>query len=106
MKLEKVVKGKKLFQCFFLASKEKEENLIMTLFLQGLVQFDIDKKDNEELEFHDLKRKIAELPFVIYAFISPSGGLKFAVKTDFAKNDGDNQKSIKIRYKQAYQNLL
>ncbi len=52
----------------------------------GVVQFDIDniKGDEAEQFKQELIEKVQEL---IYAFISPSGGLKFGIKTDFISSE-------------------
>ncbi|WP_028582322.1 BT4734/BF3469 family protein [Desulfogranum japonicum] len=52
----------------------------------GVVQFDIDNIHGDEAEQfkQELIEKVQEL---IYAFISPSGGLKFGIKTDFVSSE-------------------
>ena len=47
----------------------------------GIVQFDIDGIAIEQSK--ELKSKLSKLPFLKYGFISPKGGLKFGVQTDF-----------------------
>ena len=64
----------------------------------GLVQFDIDDiliEKSQTLK-DDL---IKNCPFLYYTFISPKGGLKFALNTDFKD---DNKKTIKRRFQHAY----
>ena len=65
----------------------------------GLVYFDIDKKDNPKIEFEDFKRSIIELPETKFVFISPSGGLKFAIQTDLIE---DVSEAAKAKYKKVY----
>ena len=48
----------------------------------GLVHFDVDQKDNRELDFKSLKSLIIALPETAFAFQSINGGLKFAIQTD------------------------
>lgn len=52
------------------------------LTLTGIIQFDLDSKDNVEVDFPTLKKSIISLPECIYAYTSPSNGLKFGIKTD------------------------
>jgi len=72
----------------------------------GIVQFDIDVKDNLDLDFDQLKQAVCKIPEVIYAFESPSGGLKFGVLTDFKKNDSDDLLVLKKRFNKAYELTL
>ena len=64
----------------------------------GLVHFDIDVKDNPSINFTKLKQDLIKIPEVIFCFISPRGGLKLALKTDFKSIDTYNRQ----RFKQAY----
>lgn len=70
--------------------------------ITGIVQFDIDVQDNTETDFDDLKHRVIEIPETIYAFQSPSGGLKFGILTDLTKNPSDSLQALKARYQQAY----
>ena len=45
--------------------------------------FDIDQKDNPNLNMEELKQKIIAYTCTVYGKISPRGGLKFAVQTNF-----------------------
>lgn len=65
----------------------------------GLIYFDIDKKHNLNLDIEELKKSITLLPQTKFAFISPSGGLKFAIQTDFIESVS---KAAKVKYKIAY----
>lgn len=49
----------------------------------GIFQFDIDQKDNPNLNMEELKQKIIAYTCTVYGKISPRGGLKFAVQTNF-----------------------
>ncbi|WP_194725435.1 BT4734/BF3469 family protein [Noviherbaspirillum malthae] len=68
----------------------------------GVVQFDIDAKDNRGLNFSRLKEEVIRLPECLYAFTSPRGGLKFGILTDFSHVEGSGVESMKVRFKQAY----
>lgn len=71
----------------------------------GVIQFDIDKKENLDVDLDELKSVITKLPECIYAFTSVSGGLKFALMTDFKETSLDKG-ILKGRYKQAYYKSL
>jgi len=47
-----------------------------------LVLLDIDKKDNPNIDFTELKKKICEFGYTYACFFSPSGGLKVLVNTN------------------------
>ena len=68
----------------------------------GLIQFDIDLKHNLDLDLAAEMSRLKNLPYVIYAFKSPSGGLKFAIKSNFRAKDGESWKASYERFKQAY----
>lgn len=68
----------------------------------GIIQFDIDKKDNPEINFDLLKQKIIKIEEVLYLFESPSCGIKLGVLTDFKKHESDTVDSVIARYKTAY----
>ena len=51
----------------------------------GLVQFDFDVYDIENIK--EVINQVSKLDETVYAFISPSGGVKFAIKTDFQCED-------------------
>lgn len=69
----------------------------------GIVQFDVDVKDNVDLDFKELRQQIQAVPEVIYVFTSPTGGLKFGIKTDFNRHANEGEESLKARYKAAYE---
>ncbi len=71
----------------------------------GIVQFDVDTQDNPDLDFDSLKAEISTLPEIFYIFKSPSGGLKFGVKTDFNRHENEEIESFKARFKIAYEKV-
>ena len=71
----------------------------------GIVSFDIDKKDNVGLESARLKVCLEQIPSCIYAFESPSGGIKFGILTDF-HDDGIDKPTMSRRYRIAYDRTL
>ncbi|PSJ17331.1 BT4734/BF3469 family protein [Nitrosomonas supralitoralis] len=72
-----------------------------TIRPSGIIGFDIDLQDNsDDFDIVKLKQEIISIPSCFYAYISPSGGLKFAIKTDFTDLDGEE--STKPRFKAAY----
>lgn len=68
----------------------------------GLVQFDLDIKSNSTVDVYKLKKELISLPEVYYCFISPRKGLKFAVLTDFQRNQDEDIYVTNDRFKQAY----
>lgn len=68
----------------------------------GIIQFDIDKKDNLDLDFALSRHQIEKLPETIYAFTSPSEGLKFGLLTDFKRAKNEENQQLLNRFKQAY----
>lgn len=71
----------------------------------GIVSFDIDKKDNVGLESAVFKDCLEKIPSCIYAFESPSGGMKFGILTDF-KDNGIDKGTTSDRYRMAYASTL
>ncbi len=64
----------------------------------GLVQFDLDEYSLEDtVTIREVL--IDKIPCLYYAFISPKGGLKFAIYTDFTES---NKQVIKYKYKLVY----
>lgn len=99
---EEVIDLKKGLSQFFPTLQMFDRNrLADDSILTGIVQFDIDVQDNTRTDFDQLKQQVMTIPEVVYAFKSPSGGLKFGVLTDFEKGD-DSLQVLKARYKQAY----
>lgn len=80
----------------------EENRLSDTATLTGIIQFDIDVQDNPETNFAQLKQQVSGIPECIYAFHSPSGGLKFGLLSDFEKHPDDDLHGLKERYKRAY----
>jgi len=68
----------------------------------GIVQFDIDRKDNHGLDVNELCAKVVKHSACIYAFKSPSGGLKFGLLTDFTRTHGEPIEITNQRFKIAY----
>jgi hypothetical protein len=68
----------------------------------GIVQFDIDLKDNLDLNMVSLKDDFIKLPETFYVYTSPSNGLKIGIKTDFIKKDNESINDLKGRYLDAY----
>jgi len=87
--------------CVNAKSKAKGE-LEKTAKPTGLIQFDIDLKDNPNFDTAVEKAKLSKLPYVTYGTTSPSRGLKFAIKTNFRAIDGDTFDQTSKRFKQAY----
>lgn len=71
----------------------------------GLFHFDLDCYDGTAIS---LRKQLIEIfPSLVYAFLSPRGGLKFALGTDFISSDKTNiQPGYKAIYKQLSNCLL
>ncbi|RKT25809.1 RAD3-like DEAD/DEAH box helicase [Paraburkholderia sp. RAU2J] len=72
----------------------------------GIIQFDIDVSDNENLDFDALKREVSMHPACLYAFLSPDRGLKFGIRTDFARLEDEDTDAMLERFRQAYRLCL
>ena len=59
----------------------------------GLIQLELDVKDNLELDIEPIKQKLIAIPEIVYCFLSPRKGLKFAINSNFTNNDIENGKS-------------
>src|SRR5690606_12540923 len=70
--------------------------------ITGIVQFDVDTKDNPGIDIDHVQRLVIAKPETVYCFKSPRQGLKFGILTDFTKNEGDSVHTTKQRYKAAY----
>ena len=68
----------------------------------GLVQFELDVDDNPNVDLEEISNSICNIPETIYCFYSPRKGLKFALRTDFKRNEGESTHSLKKRYRKAY----
>ena len=68
----------------------------------GIVQFDVDLKDNLTLDIEAFRQEIIGLQETYYLFTSPSGGLKFGIKTDFHRHVNEDNDSLKDRFKSTY----
>lgn len=104
---------KKQFPCFF-PTVNLGQNAVNKLTPQsiptGIVQFDVDLQDNPDVNVGTLITKLTDsVPELAYYFISPSGGLKFGLRTDFRKNQSEIQDEeqclidTRERFKKAYQ---
>ncbi|WP_143247611.1 BT4734/BF3469 family protein [Agaribacterium haliotis] len=69
----------------------------------GIIQFDIDTKDNPGIDLDVVQTKIKSLTETAYCFKSPRNGLKFGIMTDFCRNDDESNEIVKHRYKVAYE---
>ena len=69
----------------------------------GIVQFDVDVKDNVDLDFKELRSELQAIPELFYLYNSPRGGLKFGIKTDYNRHANEGEESLKARYKAAYE---
>jgi uncharacterized C2H2 Zn-finger protein len=69
----------------------------------GIVQFDVDVKDNVDLDFKELRSELQAIPELFYLYTSPRAGLKFGIKTDFNRHANEGEESLKARYKTAYE---
>jgi hypothetical protein len=49
----------------------------------GVMQFDLEHHDHSQEQINQIKQIVDKYPHTVYSFLSPSGGLKFAVQTDF-----------------------
>lgn len=95
---EKKQLKRKLLPAFRPTLTSKEQTLPT-----GIIQFDVDTDDNPELEFHELRNQVVSIPECIYAYSSPSNGLKFGIWTDFTKTRDEIKQSVESRYTQAYE---
>ena len=64
----------------------------------GVFQFDLDLEDNEETDLLILRQQLEQQECVLYTMQSPSGGLKFAVQTDFHEVVGQDTLTCKQAY--------
>ena len=71
----------------------------------GVFQFDLDLEDNEETDFRTLRKQLEQQEYVLYVMQSPSGGLKFAIQTDFHEVVGQDTLTCKQAYKVAHRFL-
>lgn len=70
--------------------------------LNGIIQFDIDTKDNEGIDFDELRNALLKVDGLIYLFWSSRKGLKFGIMTDLKHNVEDGSEVLKTRFKQGY----
>ena len=72
----------------------------------GLVQVDIDASDNPDVDMSQIKDVLSSLPYTVYVFQSPKGGLKWAGKTDFESEEGETENDLTARFRTAYDRTL
>jgi hypothetical protein len=68
----------------------------------GWVQVDIDASDNPDVDMLHVKDILSNLPYTVYVFQSPKGGLKWAGKTDFESEEGETTNNLSARFRTAY----
>ena len=71
----------------------------------GVFQFDLDLEDNEETDLLTLRQQLEQQECVLYTMQSPSGGMKFAVQTNFHEVVGHDTLTCKQAYKVAHRFL-
>ncbi len=72
--------------------------------VNGIIQFDIDTKDNDaDLDIKKLRSDLLKLEEIAYLFYSSRKGLKFGIKSDLVHNISDGVDSLKSRFTQAYE---
>jgi hypothetical protein len=101
--IKKKALKRKLLPVFFPTLVLGSENILDdSSFATGIVQFDVDLKDNLSLDFNALRQQLIRLRATFYVFSSPSGGLKFGIRTDFVRYAGESIYSLNNRFLQAY----
>ena len=98
---EQADKLKKQLPTFFvdvvLDGSAKSVSISKSVSSTGIIQFDLDEYDLEKSK--KTLQKINKYPSTLYSFLSPKGGIKFGVMTDFDCNDKD---TIGHKHKLAY----
>ena len=79
---------------------------INTKMPTGIIQFDIDLKNNLDVDMVMLACEIKKLPYLLYLFKSPRNGLKFGILTDFSNQFNQNESQLKESFKNCYQLVL
>ena len=79
---------------------------INTKIPTGIIQFDIDLKNNFDVDMVTLVCEIKKLPYVQYLFKSPRNGLKFGILTDFSNQSNQNESQLKESFKNCYEFAL
>ena len=70
----------RFFPCVYLPDYTKLETN-NTFHATGIIQFDVDNLSADETI--NFKEQLIDIPELLYAFTSPSNGLKFGLATDF-----------------------
>lgn len=96
------VKFLKLQLPVFYPTLESLEAFVVT----GVIQFDIDTKNNPNLDIDLLAIAIIQISNTYYVFKSPNNGLKFGILTDFSNVSGENNKHLNTRFKFSYDFVL
>jgi len=71
----------------------------------GVMQFDLDLKDNQLIDIEHVKAELAQRPSTLFVFNSPGGGLKFARKTDFVRLPDETFRDLQQRFRNIYSEL-
>lgn len=79
---------------------------LMPVVASGIIQFDIDVKDNQNLDMNQLSKHLCLLPNTYYLFKSPNKGIKFGVLTDFSNALNEDTEKLKRRFKYSYDFIL
>ena len=75
-------------------------------FATGLIQVDIDSSDNPDVDMLQIKDVLSKLPYTVYVFESPQGGLKWAGKTDLKSIDEESIDELTARFRIAYDKTI
>ena len=98
---KKIDKLKRKLPTFFvdvvLGDSEKSVSMSKSVSSTGIIQFDLDEYDLDKSK--ETLRNINKHPNTLYAFLSPRGGIKFGVMTDF---DCSDKAIIQHKHKLAY----
>lgn len=79
---------------------------ISSLEVTGIIQFDIDVKDNSTLDMDAFAASLRNYPSTVYIFKSPRKGLKFGILTDFKNEENNNIDLLKKRFVFCYEEVL
>jgi hypothetical protein len=98
---------KKKFPSFFptLWLNSNIHELTIRAIPTGIIQFDMDLKNNLDVDSEEVRTLLIEkIPSLVYLFTSPSGGLKFGIRTDFTKvfNEAYTDDRILLDTKERY----
>ena len=71
----------------------------------GVIQFDLEHHDHTQQDLSRIKQIVDSCRCTIYSFTSPSGGLKFAIQTDFHKHFSHKDDYYKAAYALAHDQI-